>query len=96
MRYLFLLGILNFFFVDGACKGLEEEVNLICTLQGCGRTLSLYEFDGGTFKEVMKVESKSDSIFSFKLKKSDPVFYYIGVEPSVPFHYMSNSYYCRP
>ena len=83
MRHILLLIVLAFFYVLGLSENLDQkdEVNLVCTLKGCGSTLSLYEFDGGTFKEVMQVSAKSDSVFAFTLEKTDPIFYYIGVNP---------------
>lgn len=82
MRYIFFFLIANLLSIHSFAESTNDEVTLECHLQGCGSILSLYEFDGSTFKEFMNVSSQSDSIFTFKLPKSEPKFYYIGIEPS--------------
>ncbi len=80
-RSLFLLFILNLFSFTAFALHPNGEIQLVCMLPGCGNTLSIYEFDGSTFKEVMKTSAESDSIFSFQLEGSDPRFFYLGTNP---------------
>ncbi len=56
-----------------------NEVKLICKVQACGDSLSLYKFDGIAFKKLQTVGLTDDS-FVFGIPKSDPTFYYVGTD----------------
>ena len=82
MRYILLLILVgSFCFSNIFGNNSTSKVKLICNLEGCGETLSLYQFDGGTFTEFMKVGQSAAGVFTFELETTQPMFYYLGVEP---------------
>lgn len=54
------------------------NVKVVCEVDGCIATLKLYRFDGVSFSVVMNGE-KTDKGYVFQVPKSNPVFYYVGM-----------------
>ncbi len=59
-----------------------DEITVTCTVNACGGTLQLFEFDGAAFRPLLVAKVKSDSLYTFNVPKSEPSFYYIGNEPT--------------
>jgi len=59
-------------------KTIPEKVQMISYLKGCADSLTLYEFDGISFKEIKKVGTIAKDSFHLEVPAGSPRFYYLG------------------